>query len=161
MEEIIIRKAERKDLGKVVENRYVVLRNLCSLPGDFEFGAAFRERTEDYFENGDQTTVIAEEKETGKIIGCATLAYLSMMPTVSHPTGKRAHLMNVYVDKDHRHRKIGTRMVRLLVEEAKGRDVTEISLDATDDGRKLYDTMGFFENRDAMCMSFKSEESGE
>ena len=32
-------------------------------------------------------------------------------------------------------------MIKLLVDEAKERGVTEISLDATDDGRKLYEAM--------------------
>lgn len=31
-----------------------------------------------------------------------TLCYVDMMPTFSHPTGKRAHLMNVYTNRLYR-----------------------------------------------------------
>lgn len=41
-------------------------------------------------------------------------------------------------------------MIKLLVDEAKERGVIEISLDATDDGRKLYEAMGWHENGEAM-----------
>lgn len=41
-------------------------------------------------------------------------------------------------------------MIELLVDEAKERGVIEISLDATDDGRKLYEAMGWHKNSEAM-----------
>lgn len=41
-------------------------------------------------------------------------------------------------------------MIKLLVDEAKERGVIEISLDATDDGRKLYEATGWHKNSEAM-----------
>ena len=58
--------------------------------------------------------------------------------------------MNVHVEKEFRRKGIARRMIELLVDEAKERGVTEISLDATDDGRKLYEAMGWHENSEAM-----------
>lgn len=49
-----------------------------------------------------------------------------------------------------RRKGIARRMIEFLVDEAKERGVTEISLDATDDGRKLYEAMGWHENSEAM-----------
>ena len=43
-------------------------------------------------------------------------------------------------------------MLELLIEEAKSRKVTEISLDATKKGRPLYESMGFSYNDSAMAM---------
>ena len=40
--------------------------------------------------------------------------------------------MNVHVEKEFRRKGIARRMIELLVDEAKERGVTEISLDATD-----------------------------
>lgn len=48
-------------------------------------------------------------------------------------------------------------MIELLVDEAKERGVTEISLDATDDGRKLYEAMGWHENSEAMVKDLIEE----
>ena len=78
-----------------------------------------------------------------------------MMPTFSHPSGKRGHLMNVYVKKDFRRKGLARKMLELLIEEAKTRDVTEISLDATEKGRPLYESMGFSSNDSAMTMNLQ------
>ena len=42
-----------------------------------------------YFENGNQTTVLAFDNEI--VVGCASLSYIWIMPTFDHPTGTRAH----------------------------------------------------------------------
>ena len=65
---------------------------------------------------------------------------------------KRAHLMNVYVKKEFRRKGLAKKMLKLLIEEAKSRKVTEISLDATEKGRPLYESMGFSSNDSAMTM---------
>ena len=65
---------------------------------------------------------------------------------------KRAHLMNVYVKKEFRRKGLAKKMLELLIEEAKSRKVTEISLDATEKGRPLYESMGFGSNDSAMTI---------
>ena len=63
--------------------------------------------------------------------------------------------MNVYVKKDFRRKGLAKKMLELLIEEAKTRDVTEISLDATEKGRPLYESMGFSCNASAMTMNLQ------
>ena len=70
---------------------------------------------------------------------------------------KRAHLKNVYVKKDFRRKGLAKKMLELLIEEAKSRKVTEISLDATEKGRPLYESMGFNSNDSAMTMKLSME----
>lgn len=53
-----------------------------------------------YFQEGNQTTCIV--LENGGAIACASMSYIEIMPAFSHPTGKRAHLMNVYTKEDYR-----------------------------------------------------------
>lgn len=93
----------------------------------------FVAKSREYFENGNQTTILAIDKE---VIGCATMCYIELMPTFSHPTGKRAHLMNVYTNSRYRRRGIALHMLEMLMEDAKEKGVTEISLDAAEEGRK-------------------------
>lgn len=141
-----------EDLTLLVKIRLEMLRAVNRLPEEYSFSEDFIRNTEAFFLSGNQTTVIAEDKE---IIGCATLCYTDMMPTFSHPTGKRAHLMNVYTREQYRRQGAAFQMVRALIEEAKKREVTEISLDATEDGRPLYEKLGFKESDECMTLVLK------
>ena len=149
---IQIRKATNADIDALIKARCRTMREVCGFSEDYEFSAEFIEATKEYFLHGDGTTVLAidDSCEPPQIVGNATLCYTNMMPTFSHPSGKRAHLMNVHVEKEFRRKGIARKMIELLVDEAKERGVTEISLDATDDGRKLYETMGWHANNEAM-----------
>ena len=94
-----------------------MLREVNGLSGEYEYDENFIFESRRYFESGEQTTVIASDGET--LVGCASLSYTWIMPTFSHPTGNRAHLMNVYTRADYRRRGISKKMVEILIDEAK------------------------------------------
>lgn len=150
---IQIRKATDAEIDALIKSRCRTMREVCGFYDDYEFPAEFMEATKQYFLHGDGTTVIATDDscEPPQIVGNATLCYTILLPTFSHPSGKRAHLMNVHVEKEFRRKGIARKMLELLVDEAKERGVTEISLDATDDGRKLYEARGYHANNEAMA----------
>lgn len=75
------------------------------------------------------------------------------MPTFDHPTGKRAHIMDVYTREGYRRQGIAARMLELLLDEAQKRRVTEISLDATSEGRPLYERCGFVPAAEGMVLN--------
>ncbi|MDD6656230.1 MAG: GNAT family N-acetyltransferase [Lachnospiraceae bacterium] len=79
----------------------------------------------------------------------------TLLPSFFHPTGKRAHLMNVYTRKYHRRMGISKKMVETLINEAKEYGVTEISLDVTEMGRPLYEVLGFVASSSGMVMEIK------
>lgn len=143
------RKASGTDIEQCMRLRLEMLRDVNGLPADYPFSEAFVAASRAYFERADQTTVLAAD-ETGQDVGCATLCYLELMPTASHPTGRRAHLMNVYTRSGFRRQGIARRMVELLLEEAKQRGMTEVSLDATAAGRPLYEQCGFAPSEECM-----------
>lgn len=60
--------------------------------------------------------------------------------------------MNVWTNKDYRRQGIAEKLVTMLIEEARGRGVSEISLDATEAGRPLYRKLGFVESGENMTM---------
>lgn len=143
-------KATRDDIELLMSSRLEMLRVVNALPEDYIFSDELVERSREYFEKGNQTTVLAVD---GTVIGCATLCYMEMMPTFSHPTGKRAHLMNVYTRSEYRRQGIALHMLQMLIDEAKAKGVTEISLDATQSGRPLYERCGFSESEECMVLS--------
>lgn len=150
---IKIRTATKDDIEDLMNVRLEMLRIVNNLSDSETFDTTLIEQSRNYFLNGNQTTVIAVDEN--KIVGCATISYINIMPTYSHPTGNRAHLMNVYTNKNYRRQGIAKQMVGMLIEEAKSKGATEISLDATEDGRPLYKSLGFKENKEAMVLEIK------
>ncbi len=136
-----IRFAGSEDTDTLTKMRLEMLSELGPREDGFVPDAAFVRHTRDYFARGDGVTVLAEEG--GVTVGCVTLCFVRVMPTPSHPTGLRGHLMNVYVRKPFRRRGTARRILETVIEEARRRGATEIILDATDMARPLYAELGF------------------
>lgn len=153
MNKIIYRKTTKADMKILMKLRLEMLREVNGLSGEYEYDENFIFESRRYFESGEQTTVIASDGET--LVGCASLSYTWIMLTFSHPTGNRAHLMNVYTRADYRRRGISKKMVEILIDEAKENGVTEISLDATEMGRPLYESLGFKASDSCMVMDLE------
>lgn len=88
---IQIRKATGEDIEELTKARCRTMAEVCGLSRDYEFSAEFIKNTKEYFLNGNGTTIIAVDNSSSKlrIVGNATLCYTEMMPTFSHPGGKR------------------------------------------------------------------------
>jgi GNAT superfamily N-acetyltransferase len=153
MNKIIYRKTTKADMKILMKLRLEMFREVNGLSGEYEYDENFIFESRRYFESGEQTTVIASDGET--LVGCASLSYTWIMPTFSHPTGNRAHLMNVYTRADYRRRGISKKMVEILIDEAKENGVTEISLDATEMGRPLYESLGSKASDSCMVMDLE------
>lgn len=148
--EITYRRSASEDIEELMDIRLEMLRIVNDYPKDYEFSGELVENSKRYFEEGDQTTILAFDEE--KAVGCASMSYIEVMPTFSHPTGKRAHLMNVYTNEAYRRKGIAREMVQRLLDEARERGATEISLDATESGRPLYRAMGFVDSEECMVL---------
>ncbi len=142
--------ATEKDIELMMSSRLEMLREVNDLADDYQYSEAFVSESRKYFLEGDQTTVLVLDGED--VIGCASICYIVLMPTFSHPTGKRAHLMNVYTRKEYRRKGIGQKMVDLLIDDAWKKGATEISLDATEAGRPLYARCGFRDSDEGMVL---------
>lgn len=142
--------ASADDIGLLVGSRLDTLRAVNRLDAGYQFSNDFLDASRKYFLEGDQETVLAVDG--GRVLGCATMCYISIMPTFSHPTGRRAHLMNVYTDPAARRQGIAYKMVSMLIGNAWARGATEISLDATEAGRPLYRKLGFRDSGECMVL---------
>ncbi len=147
---MVIRIADKTDIELMMSSRLEMLKEVNSLDSDYQYSEDFVENSRRYFLEGNHTTVLAIDKE--KAVGCATICYFTVMPTVSHPTGNRAHLMNVYTAKEYRKQGIGMKMVNMLIDDARDKGATEISLDATESGRFLYRKCGFKDSEECMVL---------
>ena len=67
-------------------------------------------------------------------------------PWVSHPSNplpRRAYILNVYTEPEWRHRGLARRVMQAIVEWAQGEGFGSVALHASDQGRALYEAMGF------------------
>ena len=152
------RKATAADTDMLVLLRLEMIREENQLGQNAPLPADLSGLCRRYFLEGDQTTVIASD--TGTIIACASLCFIEYLPSWSHPTGKRAHLMNVYTRPGFRGKGVASRLVRMLIDEARARQVTEISLDTTGPGRNVYTTLGFQDSEECMVMLLSYDNNG-
>ena len=148
-----IRIATNDDIELLMSSRLEMLKVVNNLPADYEYSEEIVRESRDYFLNGDHITVLAVDD--GEVIGCASMSFMWIMPTFSHPTGKRAHLMNVYTRSEYRRQGIARKMVNMLIDETWKRGATEISLDATTMGRPLYESLGFTNSTEGMVLTRK------
>ena len=145
--------ATNDDIELLMSSRLEMLKVVNNLPADYEYTDEIINESRDYFLNGDQITVLA--LDGGIVAGCASMSFMRIMPTFSHPTGKRAHLMNVYTRSEYRRQGIARKMVNMLIDETWKRGATEISLDATKMGRPLYESLGFTNSTECMVLTRK------
>ena len=150
MSDIKYIRATKADIELLMDIRLEMLREVNNLPDSYKYDKEFIDECKKYFEEGDQTTILALDGK--EVVGCASISYIWIMPTFSHPTGNRAHLMNVYTKPDYRRKGISKRMVEIIIDEAKENGVTEISLDSTEMGRPLYEALGFTASNECMVM---------
>ena len=136
-----IRFADKNDIDELMRIRVEMLRVVNNKSDDYEFSDELLVCSRRYFLQGFQTTVLV--LDNGRAVGCASVSYIDIMPTFSHPTGRRGHIMNVYTHADYRRQGLARKMLNMLIDDAKSKGATELSLDATDQGRPLYEAMGF------------------
>ena len=148
---IDIRIATKDDIEFLMSIRLEMLKVVNNLAEYYEYSDEMINESRDYFLNGDHITVLALDGDI--VIGCASMSFIRVMPTFDHPTGKRAHLMNVYTRSEYRRQGIALKMVELLIEKTWEKGATEISLDATSLGKPLYERMGFTDSAECMVLT--------
>ena len=147
------RVTDANDIDMLMDVRLSMLRIVNDLPADYVFDDELVVSSRRYFLEGDQTTVAAVDD--GRCVACASMSYIEIMPTFSHSSGKRAHLMNVYTEKHYRRRGIARHLVNMLIEDARAYGATEVSLDATESGRPLYESVGFKASEECMVIDIQ------
>ncbi len=83
----------------------------------------------------------------GQAVSTAVLLLCEKPASPSFPTGKTAQLLNVYTLPNYRRRGYSTRVLKLLLETARQKGASYIEVSATQDGKPLYETLGFTEYR--------------
>ena len=89
----------------------------------------------------------------GEEAGCGSLCLYDELPSPDNPSGHCAYLMNIYVRIPFRQHGIAHTIVERLVREAELKNCGKVYLETTDDGRGVYESLGFRDMPDMMKLS--------
>ena len=141
---IVYERAGLDQLDLLVSTRIEVLRAANKLDESVDMTEIERQ-SRDYYAKAltDSTHTAYLAFDGDAFIGAGGVSYFRVMPTYHNPSGWKAYIMNMYVRPAYRRRGIATRILDLLVKDARARGIDCVTLEATDAGRPLYQKYGF------------------
>ena len=147
------KRAAAPDIGLLTNTRIEVLRAANQLSGAVDMSLVEQQSREYYQEalaSGNHVGYLVFDGDL--FIGAGGVSFFRVMPTFHNPTGWKAYITNMYTNPAYRRRGIAYHMLELLVQEAGKREVSFISLEATQMGRPLYERYGFVKMEDEMVL---------
>ena len=145
------KKATIADIDELVRTRVIVLRAANKLSNDVDMSLVEKESYEYYksaLETGEHIAYLVYDN--GSFIGAGGASFYQVMPTYHNPTGKKAYIMNMYTASEYRRQGIAFHTLDLLVKDIRKQGVSQITLEATEMGRLLYEKYGFVKMEDEM-----------
>jgi GNAT superfamily N-acetyltransferase len=139
-----VRPATTADVGVVARHRVGMFRDMGTLSeADV---APLRAASAEYFARviatGDYLGWLAELD--GAVIAGAGVLQRALLPRPDHIEGGRdAYVLNVYTEPAHRRRGLARGLMEVVLDWSRAQGHARVTLHASDDGRRLYDTLGF------------------
>ena len=111
-----------------------------------------REALPDYFRKHLNRDLFAYvHREDQSIISCAFLLVIEKPMSPAFLNGKTGTILNVFTKAPFRRKGYARMIMDVLLQEAKSMDLSVIELKATQDGYRLYQSMGFQRDRSKYC----------
>ena len=145
------KKATIADIDELIRTRIIVLRTANKLSNDVDMSLVEKESYEYYksaLETGEHIAYLVYDN--GSFIGAGGVSFYQVMPTYHNPTGKKAYIMNMYTASEYRRQGIAFHTLDLLVKDIRKQGVSQITLEATEMGRPVYEKYGFVKMEDEM-----------
>jgi ribosomal protein S18 acetylase RimI-like enzyme len=146
-----VRPAEASDIPILARHRAAMFTDMGQLSSDLT--APLVDRTASYLRDamprGEYLAWLAEQSGTKAVaIGGAGVQLRPILPRPQPGAdelefGPEAIILNVYVDPAWRRRGVGEALMRTLLDALSLRGIRRIVLHASDDGRRLYERLGF------------------
>ncbi len=140
-----IRLATAEDLDTLVDIRLRFLREIGHLaeggPAD-ELAEVFRRYFMKKAPAGEFLAWVAED-EGGRVVATSGLTFFERPPNARNPAGLEAYLSNMYTLPEWRGRGIASALVAAAVEHVRHTPARRIWLEATAQGRRVYERAGF------------------
>ena len=144
------RKANISDINVLSQMRVSMLCNGTDYNDEFKF--KLYNNTKSFITDGfeDKSFITWVASQNNEIIAMGGLTYYVLPPNDWCPSGRTAYIGNMYTIPDYRRKGIATKLLSLLVDEAKENCCERIFI-ATDMGKPLYEKYGFVNSNTAMA----------
>lgn len=139
-----IRKTTENDVELLIRLRIdYLLTDYGSLEEDA--ATAIRKQLREYFPRAlaDGTLIAFVAEEADEAVATAFLAVDERPANPAFLSGKIGTVLNVLTYPQHRRKGYASRVLHALIDEAKRGRVSAVDLSATEDGRPLYEKLGF------------------
>lgn len=153
--EIMLRKATLDDINSLIQLRIDFLSDGRNLSPEEE--TAIKAQLIKYFSKHiPDNTFISVFAEVGNKIAATVYLTISEKPAnTSFITGITGTILNVYTYPEYRRKGIATKILNKIIEEAVQLGVSHIDLQATSDGKCVYEKLGFKESSMFTAMGLK------
>ena len=147
------RKATIEDIDLLTKTRIEVLRAANGLSDDTDM-TEVEHQSYEYYRKAlhDNTHTAYLVFDGDRFAGAGGISYYQVMPTFHNPGGNKAYIMNMYTRPEYRRQGIARRMLDILINDAKSRGISFITLEATQMGKPLYEKAGFVPLKDEMIL---------
>lgn len=154
--DLTYKRATIEDISILTKTRIEVLRAANELSDDVDMSEVEKQSYDYYAKalcDGTHTAYLIFDQN--QFVGAGGVSFFQVMPTYHNPSGKKAYIMNMYTVPEYRRKGIAYKTLDLLVQDAREKGITAISLEATSMGRALYAKYGFVKMEDEMQLISK------
>lgn len=160
-----VRQALAKDIDILAHHRAAMFRDMGSLVSDRmpQLERATADYLHDAMPRGEYLAWVAEQTQgSAAIIGGAGVQLRPILPRPRPDVdnlelGPEAIVLNVYVEPPWRRQGIAESLMRALLETVSQRGIRRIVLHASDDGRRLYQRLGFVPTNEMRLSTLTSD----
>lgn len=135
------RKATIEDIELLTDNRMEFVTLIRDIPYPEQFRHATKQYLAEHFNDGSLIAYLCIDD--GKIVSSCILCIYTTLPIPSAINGKSGLLLNVYTLESYRRKGLAKTLLGKLIDDARNRGISKITLDYTDDGLPLYQSLGF------------------
>jgi GNAT superfamily N-acetyltransferase len=139
-----LRQAKLQDLEALIQLRLELLREAGDIKGDSDtanLAEATRKYLGEKMPSGEFLAWVAEVD--CQIVATSGLVFFQRPPYNGNLSGLEAYVMNVYTIPMWRGQGIATALLKEIISFVKATEVTRLWLHATEDGKRIYNKLGF------------------
>lgn len=140
-----LRKATPRDLPTLVRHRDAMWIGMGRVrPGERDpTSRAYRRWLEERMRRGTLTAFLAADDADGSVLGSGAVWIQEVQPRPGHPLTMWGYILSVYTEPAARRQGIARAIVDATIEEARRAGCTRCCLHASEEGRPLYEGLGF------------------